>query len=255
MINSKNKLLPIIVSLTYIFLYVPILVLIAFSFNNSTSTYQWQGFTLKWYAELFHSSQIWSVLLNSLIVAVSSVLLCLFICILAMWASLQKKFKIFDYFSLIVLIPEIAIAVALLTIFTYFKIPFGLITLIIGHTLLGLGFAFPLIYNSFADVNKLLIEASLDLGASMRQTFFKVILPILYPALFSCALLIFILSLDDFLISFFCAGPDSQTLSLYIFAMIRGGLSPTINALSTIILVFSSILVSAYTYVKIRANK
>jgi spermidine/putrescine transport system permease protein len=145
--------------------------------------------------------------------------------------------------------------VALLTIFTYFKIPFGLITLIIGHTLLGLGFAFPLIYNSFVDVNKLLIEASLDLGASMRQTFFKVILPILYPALFSCALLIFILSLDDFLISFFCAGPDSQTLSLYIFAMIRGGLSPTINALSTIILVFSSILVSAYTYVKIRANK
>jgi spermidine/putrescine transport system permease protein len=91
MINSKNKLIPIFVSLTYIFLYVPILVLIAFSFNNSTSTYQWQGFTLKWYAELFHSSQIWSVLLNSLIVAVSSVLLCLFICILAMWASLQKN--------------------------------------------------------------------------------------------------------------------------------------------------------------------
>ena len=253
-INLSKYILINFVSLTYLFLYIPMIVLIIFSFNNSTSTFKWNGFTLSWYQELFNSSQIWSVLENSLIIALVSVFLCLAISLLAIWCLMNKKYKLFNYFSLIVLIPEIAIAVALLTIFTFFNVPLGLNTLIVGHTLLGLGFSFPIIYNAFQDINKLLIEASLDLGASIRQTFFYVIMPILFPAFFSAALLVFILSIDDFLISFFCAGPESQTLSLYIFAMIRGGLSPVINALSTIILIFSSACVLLYSFFNIKSN-
>ena len=252
---SWDLFLPIFVGLTYLFLYVPIIILVAFSFNNSLSSYKWNGFTFEWYKELFSSSQIWTALTNSLIVALSSVFLCLLISLLAIWCLLRKKYKLFDYFSSIVLIPEIAIAVSLLTLFTFLKIPLGLNTLIVGHTLLGLGFSFPIIYNAFKDVNKLLIEASLDLGASMRQTFFRIVLPILYPAFFSAALLVFILSIDDFLISFFCTGPTSQTLSLYIFAMIRGGLSPVVNALSTLILIFSSVCVLLYSFITLKMER
>lgn len=253
--NLSKCILPFFVGLIYIFLYVPIIILVAFSFNKSMSTYKWSGFSLEWYKELFMSSQIWSALVNSLIVAFSSVFITLTIILMAVWCMMKKKYKLFEYFGVVVLIPEIAIAVSLLTIFTFFNVPLGLNTLIVGHTLLGLGFAFPIIFNSFNDINKYLIEASLDLGANMTQTFFRVIMPLLYPAFFASGLLVFILSLDDFLISFFCTGPTSQTLSLYIFAMIRGGLSPVVNALSTLILIFSSICVLTYSFFALKMEK
>jgi len=142
----------------------------------------------------------------------------------------------------------------LLAIFSWLVIPLGLSALIVGHTLLGLGFVVPMIHARYSELDKSLLEASADLGASTVQTFFKVILPFLYPALVSAALLVFIISLDDFLIAFFCAGPTSQTLSLYIFALIRSGVSPVVNALSMFMLGVSTLLVLIYSYVSKKSS-
>lgn len=151
-------------------------------------------------------------------------------------------------------VPEIVVAVGLLSFFIFFNAPLGLTSLIVGHTLLGLGYAIPIIYGRFQTLDQRIIEASLSLGATHSETFFKIVLPLLRPALVAAGLLIFIISLDDFLIAFFCAGSSAQTLSLYIFSMIRSGVSPVVNALATFMLVISSILVMIFCSLKTKDN-
>jgi spermidine/putrescine transport system permease protein len=144
------------------------------------------------------------------------------------------------------IIPEIVLAVALLSFFTYFKIPLGNIALVIAHTLLGLGFSLPILYSRYSQLDHKLYEASLVLGATIRQTFFKIALPQLKSALFSTAVLVFVLSFDDFVLSYFCAGSQSQTLSLYLLSMLRSEVSPVVNALSFILLIISTTLALIY---------
>lgn len=240
---------PIFTSLVYAFLYLPISILVLFSFNDSSTIYKWHGFTLEWYHELFQSSEIWTVLKNSLIVASTSVLLSLVMGCFLIW-GLSRRFKaILPMFYITVMIPDVVIAVGLLSFFTIMYVPLGLTTLIVGHTLLGLGFVVPIVYNRFAEIDQRLIEASLDLGATYWQTFFKIVLPLLRPALIAAGLLVFIISLDDFLVAFFCASADSQTLSLYIFSMVRAGLSPLVNALSTFLLLVSCLFVLLFSLI------
>jgi len=148
--------------------------------------------------------------------------------------------------------PEIVLAVGLLSLFSFFSVSLGATTLIVGHTLLGLGYVIPILHGRFAEMDANLIEASYDLGATQRQTFFKIVLPLLSPALIAAGLLVFIISLDDFIISFFCAGASVQTLPLYIFTVIRTGASPMINALSTIMLLVSSVLVLALSFFQVK---
>lgn len=140
-------------------------------------------------------------------------------------------------------VSDIVLAVGLLTLFSAIAVPLGLTAIIAGHTLLGLGFTIPVIKGRYNELDDSLIEASLDLGASSQYTFFHVIIPFLYPAMFSAFLLAMIVSFDDFLIAFFCSGASVQTLSLYIFSMIRSGISPVVNALSTLLLLVSLVLV------------
>ncbi len=148
--------------------------------------------------------------------------------------------------------PEIVIAAGLLSFFSLFLVPLGLITLIVGHTLIGLGYVVPIIYTRFSALNEQLTEASLDLGATYTQTLFAIILPLLLPALFASALLVFIISLDDFIIAFFCSGAATQTLPLYIFSMLRSGASPIVNALSALLLLVSGILVLLFSLLRVK---
>jgi spermidine/putrescine transport system permease protein len=245
---SNRLILPLIALAVYSFLYLPIIVLVIFSFNNSNVlSYYWSGFTLDAYTKVFHNPELLVALKNSLIVAVSSVILSVTMGVLLVWGLFQQVGRWFSAFYITVMVPEVIIAVGLLGLFTLFNLPLGFLSLIIGHTLIGLGFVIPLIYGRMRELDTRLIEASLDLGATKWQTFRFVILPLLAPAIISASLLVFIISLDDFLISFFCAGAASQTLSLYIFSMIRAGISPEINALSTLMLLVSTILVSAFS--------
>lgn len=240
--NISKSALPIFVCCVYLFLYAPIFVLVLYSFNKGGFPDAWQGFSLHWYSDLFHSEEIWRAFHNSIIVASVSSLLSVSMSVMFIHGLRKYKRDIIGIFYSNALIPDIVLAVGMLSIFSYFLIPLGLTTLIAGHTLLGLGFAMPIIKGRYDELDKSLIEASFDLGASMRYTFFHVIVPFLYPALLVAFLLSIIISFDDFLISFFCSGSSVQTLSLYIFSMIRSGISPVVNALSTIMLIGSCLL-------------
>ncbi len=234
-----------IVIATYLFLYVPLIVLLIFSFNTEGFPSPWTGFTLKWYHELFHATHLWASFLNSLIVAVCSTAISLTMGICLIFYTAQGgrigKFLALYYGNLI--IPETVLAVSLLGFFTLISIPLGLITLILAHTVLGLGFVIPIVYARFLELDYRMTEASLVLGATPVQTFFKVTLPLLRPSLIVTGLLIFMISFDDFILSYFCAGSTSQTLSLFILSMLRSGISPMVNALSAVLLLFSCILV------------
>ena len=248
--------IPCIVASSYLFLYIPILILVLFSFNNAPFPAPWNAFTLQWYKELFATQEIWDAFYTSLLVSVSATAISLFMAIMLLYhqtySAKAKDFMLLFYGNL--LIPEIFLAVGLITFLSYFSIPLGLPTLIIGHTLLGLGYTVPIVYTRFLELDYRLTEASLDLGASPSQTFFKITLPLLYPSLVAAGLLVFILSFDDFLLSFFCAGSSAQTLSLYIFSMLRSGASPVVNALSTILLMMSSLLVAVFCWLNIKTR-
>jgi spermidine/putrescine transport system permease protein len=246
----------ITVAFTYLFLYVPLVVLLIFSFNTEGFPSPWKGFTWRWYYELFHSTPLWHAFLNSLIVAFFSTFISLTAGVLLIFYAAQGgrvgKFLVLFYGNIV--IPETVLAVALLGFFSLIAIPLGLTTLVLAHTVLGLGFVIPIVYARFLELDYRLTEASLVLGATPLQTFFKITLPMLSPSLIATALLVFIISFDDFILSYFCAGSSAQTLSLYIMSMLRSGVSPMVNALSAVLLFLSSLLVFIFFSLKTRSR-
>ncbi|MFY7842443.1 MAG: ABC transporter permease [Rhabdochlamydiaceae bacterium] len=244
----------IILGSIYLFLYVPIFVLIVFSFNTESYPSPWKSFTLEWYKELFYSVHLWRSFFNSLFVAVCSTLMSLLIGVslifyVAQGGRIGKSLSLF-YGNLVV--PETVLAVGLLTLFSFLSVPLGLMTLIASHTVLGLGFVVPIAYVRFLELDPRLTEASLVLGATHFQTFFKITLPLLRPSLISTSLLVMMISFDDFILSYFIAGSSAQTLPLYILSMLRSGVSPVVNALSAILLVFSTFLAALFFSLKSR---
>ncbi len=235
--------LPLMVSFVFLFFYIPIIVLVTFSFNNAEFPYRWSGFSLRWYKVLFQSSEIWLVLKNSLIIATCATFLSLVMGLLLVFYAGTKLRNYFVLFYSNLIFPEIVLAVGLLSFFTYWAVPLTLLTLVAGHTILGLGYVVPILSSRFNELESSIVEASLDLGATINQTFFRIIIPSLLPAIIASGLLVFIVSFDDFLFAFFLASGSSQTLPLYIFSMIRSGISPDINALSTMLILISSFFV------------
>jgi spermidine/putrescine transport system permease protein len=248
MLSGRLRLLSCFVVLVYLFLYLPIVVLVLFSFNDNPFTQHWVGFTLDWYRELSGSTEIWQALSNSLQVAFSAVILSLTLgSLFIFFCNSRYVNPLMFLFYAALAIPEIVIAVALLSFFSFINISLSLTTLIAGHTILGLGYVVPILHTRYQELDVRFIEAAKDLGATQVQIFFTIVLPLLAPALLSAGLLAFIISLDDFLISFFCVSGSVQTLPLYIFSMIRAGATPVINALSTILLIVSGICVALFS--------
>lgn len=253
-INSLS--LSLFVACVYLFLYIPIFILVIFSFNSAQFPSPWVGFSLHWYRELFSSWDIWHAFFNSIFISLTATALSLLMGLgLVYYSSINGEFKkLLGLFYVNSIVPEVVLAVGLLTLFSFFSISLGFVSLIIAHTVLALGYVVPLIYTRYNDLDKRVMEASSDLGATPTQTFFKIVLPLLMPALTGAGLLVFILSFDDFILSFFCAGSEAQTLSLYIYSMIRTGVSPVVNALSTILLAFSSLLVIILCSLNVRSK-
>ena len=240
----------------FLFLYIPMAILVIFSFNDGLFPSPWQGFTLKWYGELFHSPPVWDAFYNSLIVALFATVLSLCFSLgLVYYESHERTIGSWVYlFYGTICMPEVVLAIGLLSFLSFCSVPLGLTTLIAGHTLLGLGYAVPIIYGSYHSLDATLREASRDLGATNSQTFFKITVPLLRIPLLVSALLVFIISFDDFIVSYFCAGSEAQTLSLYIYSMIRTGISPVINALSSLLLALSGLLVFMFCSLSLRSN-
>lgn len=219
-------------------LYTPIVVMIAYSFNNSEIDVGWSGFTLKWYEELFASSDAGKAVINSLIVSsfstVISVLLGAFAAIGFHELDFRGKAALDSFFYIPTIVPAMLLGVSLLMIFELLHIPLSKATIIISHVTFCAPVTFNTIRVALNGFDKSIEEAALDLGCTKFQTIFKVILPNIVPAMLSGGLLAFTFSLEDVLTTFFVAGPSDETLSMYIFGQMRTGMKPTLNALSTL---------------------
>jgi len=249
----EKYVVPSVVILVFLFLYLPIIFLIISSFNSGALNYEWGSFTTSWYRELFTSVEVWNAVKNSLIVAITSVFLSVSMgSMLVFFLPRYWLDRFSGLFYANLAVPEVVLSVGLLSFFYFFSVPLGLVTLITGHTLLGLGYVVPVVYNRFVDLDSSIMEASFDLGATPLQTFWKVVLPLMMPALIVSGLLVFTISFDDFIFAFFCSGSSSQTLPIYIYSMIRSGATPEITALSALLLGMSSLLVLAFLSLQIR---
>ena len=228
------------VGLVLLFMYVPIFVLIAFSFNASKGR-NWTGFSLKWYGELFRDKAILGALGNTLIIAlVASV----FATIIGTAAAIgihnlkrPGKTIVKNINNLPLINPEIVTGISLMILFSFCRIHPGYVTIIIAHITFCIPSVVLSVMPKLRQINKNIYEAALDLGCNDIQAFFKVILPEIMPGVISGFLMAVTYSIDDFIISYFTAGPDSQTLPLVIYTITRKPMTPKINALSTIIFV------------------
>ena len=226
--------------LVFIFLFLPILVLVVFSFNTSRLNIVFEGFTLRWYRELFNNPMLVEALFNTLMVAVISTVISTVIGTISSYALKRfdfpgKKF-INELLYIPVVMPEIVLGISLLCIYAFLKLELGMFTLILSHIAFSIPYVIVNVNSVMDTMNPNLEEAASDLGASKIKTFFKVVLPTLLPGILSGAQLAFTLSLDDVVVSYFTAGPESNTLPLQVFSMIKTGVTPDVNAMITIML-------------------
>jgi spermidine/putrescine transport system permease protein len=238
------------VTLGYLFLYLPIAVLVVFSFNASRFNVNWEGFTLAWYAKLGTNANILAAASNSLVIAcVSTVLSTVLGTNLALgmhrnttWLRPITEFLVY----VPVIVPETVMGISLLAFFVLTGIRLGLVSVVISHVAFCAPFVALIVQARLDGFDDSLVEAALDLGATEWQALYRVILPIAAPGILAGALLAFTMSLDDFIVTFFTAGPGSTTLPLYIFSMVKFGISPEINALCTVLLVVTAVAIVAY---------
>lgn len=259
---KHSKFCMIALVLVMVFLYLPIVVLILNSFNLSRYGGEWAGFTLKWYGNLFSSSnrEIWMAFQRSLIVAAAATVAS---CVLGTTAAIAlhrwKGRLQTAHFGLIytpLVMPEILMGISLLMMFTAIGVGCGMLTIFIAHVTFCVSYVTMTVLARLQDFDDRVIEAAYDLGASPWQSFFKVTLPILFPGIVAGGLLAFTLSIDDFVITFFVTGPGADTLPLKIYSMIKHSRQmPVINSLSTLMLVFTCVLVAASRLVSNRRQR
>lgn len=243
-------------ALIFLFLYAPIIILIVFSFNDSKMIGSWNGFTLKWYLELFKDREVLKALYNTIIISIlASVISTVIGTIAAIGIFNLKGFnkKLFLNLNYIpVLNPDIVTAVSLMTLYRLLKFEFGYLTMLLSHVTFCIPYVILSVLPKLKQMNKHLAEAAMDLGATPFYTLRKVIIPEIKPGIITGALMAFTLSIDDFVISFFNTGHGVSNLSITIFSMARRGINPVINALST--LMFVGLLILLLTINK-RADK
>jgi ABC-type spermidine/putrescine transport system, permease component II len=243
----------------YIFLFLPILVVIAFSFNSSKMNVVFDTFTVKWYFSLFKNKELLDALFTTLGIALASTLLSGIMGTLGAFGMHRYDFKgkkLLDALLYIpIVIPEIVMGISLLMLFSILQFKLGILTIILAHVTFSLPFVIVTVRAKLASFDPYLEEASLDLGANRFQTFFHIVLPLIWPGVFSGLMLAFTLSLDDVIITFFTAGPGSNTLPLKIFSMIKVGVSPEVNALFTLMIAFTILCLGGATIFQLRKLK
>lgn len=238
--SSGSVILKTWAGFVYAFLYAPIVILVVFSFNDSKRNAVWHGFTCKWYGELLSNQEVLSALGKSLEIALAATALATVLGTLAALGLSRGPFPGRTVFNglifLPIVIPEIIMGVSLLTLFVSWGFTLGLHTVILAHAAFSTSFVAVVVRARLQGYDRTLSEAAADLGANPWITFYKVTLPIILPGIVSGALLAFTLSFDDFVITFFNSGAGATTLPIKVYSMIKFGVSPVINAVSTIML-------------------
>jgi len=226
--------------LIYSIFYIPVAVMILFSFNDAKRNYYWQGFTTEWYGKLFSfaNTDLWDALLYSLIIAVLATLISVTIGVLGGIGLKKFEFRTKRFINMMIyvpiIVPEIVLAVAMLIIFMTVGIRLGMGTILIGHCTFCIPYAVVTIKGRITGDSETLQEASMDLGANRFQTFWRVTVPSIMPGILSSAFLAFTLSIDDVVMSNMLAGPSQSTLPVLILSLNRTGITPDVNALTTV---------------------
>ena len=235
--------------LVYAFLYAPLLAVFVYSFNSSRFTTTWGGFSLHWYTALFQNSAIMDAAVNSLMVALCAATTATILGSLAALCIKRYRFPghkgLYVGIFLLTVSPDIVMGISLLIMFIALKVELGFLTLLTAHTTLCAPFVAVIVLARLAEFDEHLIEAARDLGASEARAFRHILLPLTAPALAAGWLLSFTLSMDDVLISTFVTGPSFEVLPVKIYSMVKLGVKPDINALSTIMFAVTLALVLA----------
>jgi len=245
--KKNSKLSGFYLGLIFVLMYLPIAVVIVFSFNESKLPVRFTGFSLKWYQELIHDDAMLEALGNSLFF-VSAVIGTLGAVGLS---RIHWKTKgILEYISILpLMIPEIILGMVLMAFFYMMNLPFGMLTLLIGHTVFCVPYILMEVKARLAGMDPSLEEAARDLGAGPFRAFWDIILPLIMPAVMSGSLLAFAMSMDDVVISIFINGPRLATLPIKVYTQIKTGVTPEVNALCTIMLVFTVLILFVYTMI------
>ena len=251
--------LVLVTLLTFAFLYVPIFVLIFFSFNKAKNGATWAGFTLEWYGNMLKNTDLIEAAGRSLAVGVMATLISVVIGTLMALAMERYQFRSKVGWDAVlympVIVPEIVAAVSLLLFFSLIKIKLGFASLLIAHVAFTMPFVYLTVRARLADFDRSVEEAAKDLGANELVTFWRITLPLLMPGVLSGALLGFTLSMDDFIISNFVSGVGNATLPVYVWPQIKRAVSPEINAVSTVLLLFSICIVVISLLIQRRAER
>jgi spermidine/putrescine transport system permease protein len=242
--RRQSWLLWSVASLVYAFLYVPLAIVVAFSFNDSRLNAEWVGFTLHWYDVLFHDEQMLAAALNSLVIALVASSVSTVLGTLAGYAMYRYRLRLLPVLVLTpIAIPEILMGVSLLMFFVMLNMTLGLVSIMLSHIAFCIGFVAIVVRSRLSGMDESLTEAARDLGATPAQAFRLVTLPLIMPGIVAGALMAFTLSIDDFVITFFTAGVDATTLPLQIYSMIKIAVTPEVNAISTLLMLLTLVLI------------
>lgn len=244
--------------LVLIFFYLPIAILVGFSFNTSRLNIIWEGFTLQWYSAIWHDAVLVASLNNSLIIAVISTVLAVVLGTGGAWLLYRYQFPAVRFVMTMVfipmIIPEVIMGVSLLILFVTIHLELGFTTIIISHVTFCFPFVMVAVQARLSGLDPSLEEAAMDLGATPALAFRRVLIPFLMPAIISGALMAFTLSLDELIVTYFTASARTRTLPLEIFGRVKKGLDPTLNAISTVFIASTVVLVIATEILKRRSR-
>ena len=247
--KNKTGFRTFYLSLFFVILYVPVLSVILYSFNQSSSTAQWTGFTLDWYRDLFNDRVVVDALKVSIQVAALTSIFSAIVgtssAIVSIYVSKSMEKTINAMMILPLLIPEVALGVSLLLFFTALELPFGILTLVLSHSLFCLPYVYIMVLIRLKEIDISIFDAAKDLGANRWQIIKTIILPLVFPSILTASLLSLALSLDDVIISIYMSGPRTTTLPVHIYSMMRTGVSPKINALCTLILLVTFLIIGS----------
>ena len=252
--KKNTKWSNLYMGLILLFLYLPIFFVILYSFNESRTTAVWGGFSLKWYEELFRDRDLLDALVNSLILGVLSCVTAAVIGTLGAVGMARSHLKtkgIVEYVARMpIMIPEIILGMVFMAFFSLMNLPFGMVTLVIAHTAFCVPYILMTVKARLVGMDPSLEEAARDLGASSGRAFVDIILPLLMPGVLSGSLLAFAMSLDDVVISIFVNGPRLNTLPIKVYTQMKFGVTPKINALCTLMLGATLLVLVIWTIVK-----
>lgn len=249
--KKNSKLSSLYMGIIFFLMYMPVAVVIIFSFNESKLPVRFTGFSLKWYQELLGDSAMIEALGNSLILGVASCLVSAVIGTLGAVGLSRIHWKTkgaLEYVSILpLMIPEIILGMVLMAFFYLLNIPFGMLTLLLGHTVFCVPYILMEVKARLAGMDPSLEEAARDLGAGSFRAFWDITLPLIMPAVVSGSLLAFAMSMDDVVISIFVNGPRISTLPVKVYTQLKTGVTPEINALCTLMLVFTLGVLAVYS--------